>query len=209
PPAGRGPAGGAGAGRRAGRRRPPPAPPPTTALVTALAGTGYGWLATLSTPVSPDNWSLTSGLGRLSGALLDAAGTGLGELAVPVWRWCGLAATAVAVVVLWLRRTRLGPVYALALSLLAVFALGPAFRPWYALWGLFLIAAAAPDGRIRQWAAAGSGVLALALLPSGAPPDAMRMTLAVGGGALGALALWWMFELSDPATLPSRARTAS
>ncbi|MFE2944106.1 polyprenol phosphomannose-dependent alpha 1,6 mannosyltransferase MptB [Streptomyces sp. NPDC059255] len=181
----------------------------TTGLVTAVTGTGYGWLATLSTPVSPGNWSLTSGLGRLSGALLDAAGTGLGDLAVPVWRWCGLAATAVAVAVLWLRRARLGPVYALALSLLAVFVLGPAFRPWYALWGLFLIAAAAPDGRVRRWAAAGSAVLALALLPSGSPPDGMQLTLAVGGGALALLALWWMFEMSDPATLPSRTRTAS
>ncbi|MFJ2178621.1 polyprenol phosphomannose-dependent alpha 1,6 mannosyltransferase MptB [Streptomyces sp. NPDC087851] len=181
----------------------------TTVLVTAVTGTGYGWLATLATPVSPDNWSLTSALGRLSGALLDAAGTGLGELAVPAWRWCGLAATAVAVAALWLRRARPGPVYALALSLLAVFALGPAFRPWYALWGLFLIAAAAPDGRIRRWTAAGSGVLALALLPSGSPPDALQVTLAVGGGALGLLALWWMFEMSDPATLPARARTAS
>ncbi|MEV7091021.1 polyprenol phosphomannose-dependent alpha 1,6 mannosyltransferase MptB [Streptomyces sp. NPDC093085] len=181
----------------------------TTALVTAVTGTGYGWLATLNTPVSAGNWSLTSGLGRLSGALLDAAGTGLGELAVPVWRWCGLVATAVAVGVLWLRRERLGPVYALALSLLAVFALGPAFRPWYALWGLFLIAAAAPEGRVRRWAAGGSGVLALALLPSGSPPDALQLTLAVGGGALALLALWWMFEMSDPATLLSRTRTAS
>ncbi|MEV0041887.1 polyprenol phosphomannose-dependent alpha 1,6 mannosyltransferase MptB, partial [Streptomyces sp. NPDC050804] len=110
----------------------------TTVGVTAVTGTGYGWLGALSTPVSPDNWSLTSGLGRLCGALLDSVGSGFADLAVPAWRWLGLLATAVAVVVLWLRRVRLGPVYALALSLLAVFALGPAFRPWYALWGLFL-----------------------------------------------------------------------
>ncbi|MFE7571757.1 polyprenol phosphomannose-dependent alpha 1,6 mannosyltransferase MptB [Streptomyces sp. NPDC057539] len=181
----------------------------TTAVVTAATGTGYGWLSTLSTPVSPDNWSLTSALGRLNGALLDAVGSGLADRAVPAWRLFGLLATAAAVLVLWLRRVPLGPVYALALSLLAVFALGPAFRPWYALWGLFLIAAAAPDGRVRRWAAGGSGVLALALLPSGSPPDAMQLTLAVGGGALALIALYWMFEMSDSATVHSRTRVAS
>ncbi|MFE4368977.1 polyprenol phosphomannose-dependent alpha 1,6 mannosyltransferase MptB [Streptomyces sp. NPDC056835] len=182
----------------------------TTALVTAATGTGYGWLGTLSTPVSPDNWSLTSALGRLSGELLDAVGSGLADRAVPAWRWFGLLATAAAVAALWLRRVPLGPVYALALSLLAVFALGPAFRPWYALWGLFPLAAAAPDGgRVRRWAAAGSGVLALGLLPSGYPPDGMQLTLAVGGGALALIALYWMFEMSDSGTVHSRTRVAS
>ena len=181
----------------------------TTALVTAATGTGYGWLSTLSTPVSPDNWSLTSALGRLTGALLDPLGGGLGESAVPAWRWFGLLGTGVAVVVLWLRRVRLGPVYALALSLLTVFALGPAFRPWYALWGLFLIAAAAPDGRVRRWAAVGSGVLALGLLPSGSPPDGAQLTLAVGGGLLALLALWWMVQLSGTGALSSSSRDLS
>lgn len=202
----------------------------TTAVVTAAAGTGYGWLGALSTPVSPDNWSLTSGLGRLSGALLDAAGSGLADLAVPAWRRLGLLATAAAVALLWLRRAGpgavrpliagagagagasgkgLGPVYALALSLLAVFVLGPAFRPWYALWGLFLIAAAAPDGRVRRWAAAGSGILALGLLPSGSPPDGTQLTLAVTGGALALLALWWMLRMPEPGTLPARTGALS
>ncbi|MGP3949752.1 polyprenol phosphomannose-dependent alpha 1,6 mannosyltransferase MptB [Streptomyces sp. 7N604] len=212
----------------------------TTAAVTAVTGTGYGWVGALSTPVSPHNWSLTSGLGRLTGSLLDAAGSGLAEFAVPAWRWLGLAATAVAVGALWLRvlapsariiparplqdrdrrmpepaarrrdhNRRLGPVYALGLSLLAVFALGPAFRPWYALWGLFLIAAAAPDGRIRSWAAAGSGILALAVLPSGFAPDGLQLTLAVCGGALAVLALWWMFLVPGPAVAASRAQAAS
>ncbi|MGP3926832.1 polyprenol phosphomannose-dependent alpha 1,6 mannosyltransferase MptB [Streptomyces sp. 8N616] len=212
----------------------------TTAAVTAVTGTGYGWVGALSTPVSPHNWSLTSGLGRLTGSLLDAADSRLAEFAVPAWRWLGLAATAVAVGVLWLRvlapsarivparplqdrdrrmpqpaarrrdhNRRLGPVYALGLSLLAVFALGPAFRPWYALWGLFLIAAAAPDGRIRSWAAAGSGILALAVLPSGFAPDGLQLTLAVCGGALAVLALWWMFLVPGPGVAASRTQAAS
>ncbi|MGP3998603.1 polyprenol phosphomannose-dependent alpha 1,6 mannosyltransferase MptB [Streptomyces sp. 8N706] len=180
----------------------------TTAAVTAATGTGYGWISALDTPVSPDNWSLTTGLGRLSGALLHSVDSGLAESAVPAWRRLGLAATAVAIAVLWRRHQRLGPVYALGLSLMAVFTLGPAFRPWYALWGLFLIAAAAPDGRIRRWCAVASGVLALAVLPSGYAPDRLQLTLAVSGGALALLTLWWVFPAPGRAVVP-RPRTAS
>ncbi|MGP3980837.1 polyprenol phosphomannose-dependent alpha 1,6 mannosyltransferase MptB [Streptomyces sp. KR80] len=179
----------------------------TTAVVTAATGTGYGWLAALDTPVSPHNWSLTSGLGRLSGALLDAAGSGLGDAAVPAWRRLGLLTTAVALVLLWRRRERLGPVYALGLGLMAVCALGPALRPWYALWGLFLIAAAAPDGRARRLAAAASPLLALAVLPSGSAADGLQLTLAISGGALAALVLWWMF-LAPGASIAPRAQAA-
>ena len=68
-------------------------------------------------------------------------------------------------------RLRPRPVYALGLSLAAVAAFGPAIRPWYALWGLFLIAAAAPSTSVRHRVAAVTGVLALATLPSGGPAD--------------------------------------
>jgi len=62
---------------------------------------------------------------------------------------------------------------------LAVF--GPATRPWYALWGLVLIAAAAPAGRVRQWAAACCGALAFLVLPSGFGPDAGQALYACAG----------------------------
>jgi alpha-1,6-mannosyltransferase len=148
----------------------------TTAAATAAIGTGYGWIGALGTPVSASNWSLTNTLGRLTGA-------------VPVWRFLGLAVTAVIVVLVW-RRRRLGAVYALGLSLAAVALLGPTIRPWYVLWALFPIAAAAPyGGWVRRWAAAGSCVLALAVLPDGFPADARQLALAVCGGALAALGL--------------------
>jgi alpha-1,6-mannosyltransferase len=182
----------------------------TTVAVTNLSGTGYGWIGALGTPVSSDNWSLTSGLGRLSGILLDEVGSGAGPLALPAWRWLGMAVTAVLVVALWRRRERLGPVYALALSMLAVFVLGPASRPWYALWGLFLIAASAPRGRVRNWVAGGSAVLALALPPDGSAPGGLQLSLAVCGGVFALLALWWMFFLTpDPGLAVSRHWTAS
>lgn len=161
----------------------------TTVAATAVAGTGYGWIGALDTPVSPHNWALTSLLGRATGALLGHLGSGLAPLAVPVWHLLGLAATAVAVLLIWLR-LRPRPVYALGLSLLAVAVLGPAIRPWYVLWGLFLIAAAAPSTSVRHRVAALAGVLALAVLPSGGPADLGQLVLAVSGGALGVVVLW-------------------
>ncbi|WP_416984831.1 polyprenol phosphomannose-dependent alpha 1,6 mannosyltransferase MptB [Streptomyces sp. T028] len=161
----------------------------TTVAVTALAGTGYGWIAALNTPVSPQNWALTSLLGRATGALLEHLGSDLAPLAVPAWHVFGLAVTAVALVAIWWR-LRPRPVYALGLSLATVAAFGPAIRPWYALWGLFLMAAAAPSTSVRHRMAAVAGVLALAVLPDGGPADGSRLLLAVCGGALAVVVLW-------------------
>ncbi|GHA24503.1 MULTISPECIES: polyprenol phosphomannose-dependent alpha 1,6 mannosyltransferase MptB [Streptomyces] len=161
----------------------------TTVAATAVAGTGYGWIGALDTPVSPHNWALTSLLGRATGALLAHLGSGLAPLAVPAWHLLGLAATAVAVLLIWLR-LRPRPVYALGLSLLAVALFGPAIRPWYVLWGLFLIAAAAPSTSVRHRVAALAGVLALAVLPSGGPADPGQLVLAVSGATLGVVVLW-------------------
>ncbi|MET9105987.1 polyprenol phosphomannose-dependent alpha 1,6 mannosyltransferase MptB [Streptomyces zhihengii] len=165
----------------------------TTAVTTAAVGTGYGWLRTLDTPASPGNWALTSSLGRISITLLAAAGDGpaaLARHAVPVWHLLGIAATAVAVVLAWRRHHRLRPVHAVGLSLLAVALLGPAIRPWYVLWGLFLIAATGPGRRLRRCAAVASAVLALTVPPSGFAPGGAQSALACGGGLLAAAAVW-------------------
>ncbi|MGP4046613.1 polyprenol phosphomannose-dependent alpha 1,6 mannosyltransferase MptB [Streptomyces sp. 2A115] len=177
----------------------------TTVAATAAAGTGYGWVSALKTPISPHNWSPTSVLGRATGALLQDLGSDLAPFALPAWHALGLAATVVAVLAIWLRRPRLSPVYALGLSLAAVAVLGPAIRPWYALWGLFLIAAGAPSTSVRHRVAAVSGVLALAVLPSGAPPDADQLALAVSGGMLALVVLWQAHQTS---TAPALERTA-
>ncbi|MFE9428537.1 polyprenol phosphomannose-dependent alpha 1,6 mannosyltransferase MptB [Kitasatospora sp. NPDC006697] len=166
----------------------------TTAVVTALSGIGYGWVHALAVPVSAGSWSLTSLLGRACGWLLSSlyhsTEVGLVGLAVLAWRWLGLAA-AVASVLLLLRRVRrrqVGVVYAVGLALVAVVALGPAIRPWYALWGGVLIAAAAPaDGRVRRWAPLVSGLLALLVAPDGFTPGPQEVLLAVAGGVLGAV----------------------
>ncbi|MGM9336382.1 polyprenol phosphomannose-dependent alpha 1,6 mannosyltransferase MptB [Streptomyces murinus] len=199
---------------RAGRRPLPAAlttaavSAATTVAATVTAGTGYGWIGALGTPVSPQNWALTSLLGRATGDLLDRLGSGLAPLAVPGWHLLGLVATAVAILLIWLR-LRLKPVYALGLSLLVVAVFGPAIRPWYVLWGLFLIAAAAPSASVRHRVAALAGVLALAVLPSGAPADAGQLVLAVCGGLLGVVVLWQAHQAAQvPAVSPAPGRAA-
>ncbi|MGW7421617.1 polyprenol phosphomannose-dependent alpha 1,6 mannosyltransferase MptB [Streptomyces sp. NPDC054813] len=176
----------------------------TTVVATAVAGTGYGWIRALDTPVSPHNWALSSLLGRATGALLEHLGSDLAPLAVPAWHLLGLALTAVTVLLIWVR-LRLRPVYALGLSLAAVAAFGPAIRPWYAIWGLFLIAAAAPSTSVRHRVAAVTGVLALAVLPSGGPADIGQLVLAVSGGVLGVVVLW---QAHQAAQAPAVGRTA-
>ncbi|MFD5231166.1 polyprenol phosphomannose-dependent alpha 1,6 mannosyltransferase MptB [Streptomyces qaidamensis] len=161
----------------------------TTVAATAVAGTGYGWVGALNTPASPQNWALTTLLGRATRALLEHLGSGLAPLAVPAWHALGIVTAVTAIVLIWLR-LRPRPMYALGLSLAAVAALGPAIRPWYALWGLFLIAAAAPSTSVRHRTAAVTGVLALCVLPSGGPADTGQLVLAVSGGALAIVVLW-------------------
>ncbi|MGW7612119.1 polyprenol phosphomannose-dependent alpha 1,6 mannosyltransferase MptB [Streptomyces sp. NPDC054766] len=178
----------------------------TTVAATAVAGTGYGWIAALKTPVSPHNWSPTSILGRATGALLQKLGSGLAPLAMPAWHAAGLVATVGLLLFIWLR-LRPHPVYALGLSLAAVAVFGPAVRPWYALWGLFLIAAAAPTGSVRSRVAAASAVLALAVLPSGSPADAGQAILAVSGGVLAVVVLWQAHQAAQPPS-PGLERTA-
>ncbi|MEU0897476.1 polyprenol phosphomannose-dependent alpha 1,6 mannosyltransferase MptB [Streptomyces massasporeus] len=175
----------------------------TTVAATAVAGTGYGWIGALTTPVSPQNWALTTLLGRVTRALLEHLGSDLAPLAIPAWHALGIVAAAIAIALIWLR-LRLRPVYALGLSLAAVAALGPAIRPWYALWGLFLIAAAAPSTSVRHRTAAVTGVLALSVLPSGGPADTGQFVLAVSGGALAVVVLWQAHQ-AELTPAPGRA----
>ncbi len=155
-----------------------------TVLLTAVAGTGYGWIGALNTPISAENWSLTSMLGRWTADLLthDAAGAAIAE---SVWRWAGVLATMVTAGILWTYRARLGAVYSLGLALVAVVAFGPALRPWYLVWGLVPLAAVAVHPRVRNSLALFCGVLALAVLPDGFAADPQRLLLATAGVLIG------------------------
>jgi hypothetical protein len=155
-----------------------------TALITALAGTGFGWVQTLNTPISPGNWSLTSALGRGTAALLEPDGVGA-DLAHGLWRWAGVLATLIVAGLVWVHRARLGPIYGLGIVLVALVAFGPALRPWYLIWGLVPLAAAAGHRAVRRTLAVGCAALVLVVLPDGFAPDAERVLLAVTGAAAG------------------------
>lgn len=193
----------------------------TVVAVTTLAGTGYGWLAALTTPASPHSWSLSHALGQLTRVLFGVLDWNLTRFAQPVWTWLFAGAAAVAILTAWRHRKRLGVVYALGLSLSAVALLGPATRPWYALWGLVPIAAAAPDGRVRRFAAIASAVFALLTLPDGEWPSVASVGFAVQGALLAVLTLaylsqvpplttWLRFPppVPDPALQPVRRERA-
>ena len=87
---------------------------------------------------------------------------------------------------LWLRRAHIGPVYAVGLGLGAIVLFGPALRPWYLLWGLVPLAAAAPDGRVRRVAAVACAALAVVVLPSGFAFGAEQVAQAIFGCVLAA-----------------------
>ncbi len=161
----------------------------TMVAATMFVGTGFGWVHALGTPASAHNWSLTSSLGRLTGNVLETLGVGVAADAMGMWRWVGLAAAVLAATVAWLHRDRLGPVHALGLALGAIVVLGPALRPWYLLWCVMPLAAAALGPRMRRFLLASCGLLTLVVLPSGFAPDAGDVAQAVLGVGLAVTAL--------------------
>jgi hypothetical protein len=164
----------------------------TTAAVTALTGTGFGWVGALSSSASAHSWSVTSVLGRLTQLVMQSYDVGAASLAMPVWRLVGIVAVGVVAVLLWVYRVRFGAVYGLGLALTALAVLGPSIRPWYLLWGLVPIAVAAPDGLVRRWAPIVCAVFTLVVPPSGFWPTPTRALLAGGGVVLACVVLGWL-----------------
>ncbi|GLW71832.1 hypothetical protein Kpho02_41310 [Kitasatospora phosalacinea] len=156
----------------------------TTVAVTAASGTGYGWVSALTSPATKGSWSPTSSLGRL---LADLAGVAP-EGPVAVARLLGLAAAAVTVCLLAARVVRgTGePATALALAFAALVALGPALRPWYALWCAVPAAFAVRTANARRTVELACAALAFTVMPDGFAPDSAELVLAAEGLAAGA-----------------------
>jgi hypothetical protein len=171
----------------------------TTALVVSLgSGLGWGWLTTLDAGRARLSlFSMTTGLGTLlpGGDATRDVVLGLGAL----------VAVAVLGVLLW-RTPSLGPARAAGLALLAVALLLPVVQPWYVLWGVLPLAAAAGP-RLSAAVAALCVVLCLLVWPSGRnvirPPLYGLPTLL----AVGAAVLVW--RSTSPDRDPGLARTHS
>ena len=148
----------------------------TVAVTTAVAGTGYGWVAALHTPTIVHNGlSVSTDLGLLASVL------GGGPKAVAMSRTAAAALAGAAAVLLLARSRRLGTGYALALALTTAVLLGPVVHPWYLVWGFALLAATTSDPRVQRVVLGLSIVLCYIVPPTGEGPT----RAVVGGGLLG------------------------
>ncbi|MFF3856403.1 polyprenol phosphomannose-dependent alpha 1,6 mannosyltransferase MptB [Micromonospora sp. NPDC002575] len=156
----------------------------TALAVTALAGTGFGWIRALSTPTHARTWmSISTDLGWAVGtALHHVRGLEVEKTRHVVWL-VGLVVGAGTCLFLWRRSEQIGPVAALGICLGVVVLAGPVVHPWYLLWALVPLAAAARGATIRRWVAAGSTALVLLVLPGGVQPGLAAVTGALIGTA--------------------------
>jgi hypothetical protein len=156
----------------------------TTAVVTLLAGTGPGWLRTLDTPTRARTWmSITTDLGYVVGSLAHrVSGVSVDQVRHSFWL-IGLVVAAATAAVLWRHQSRLGPLTALGLSLSALVLAGPVVHPWYLLWGIVPLAAAAGAAAIRRVVALGSALLVLLVIPGGVQPGLPVLAGALQGSA--------------------------
>ena len=107
-----------------------------------LAGTGMGWISSLSAPGEVKTWlSPPTAIGMIIGGILQLLGLAeSNDAAVTVCRGIGLVASLTIVAYLCLRPQGRSAVRGCALAFGAVVILGPVIQPWYLLWVLPLFA---------------------------------------------------------------------
>ena len=147
-------------------------------LVAVCFGTGlgFGWFgATFNTPGLVRSWiSPTAELANLDGVLGIALGLGNHTNAlVPILGALGyLVAIGITVKFLWDSfKWRYRPIIGLGVSLGAVMILQINLQPWYVLWAVIPLAAAAGTSRFRVAATVISAALPFLLPPTGSTFD--------------------------------------
>ncbi|MEU5943535.1 polyprenol phosphomannose-dependent alpha 1,6 mannosyltransferase MptB [Micromonospora sp. NPDC047548] len=156
----------------------------TALAVTALAGTGFGWIRALDAPTHAHTWmSVTTDLGWAFGTLLSHLSGVEVDRTIRAFWLAGMIVAAGVSLVLWRRATRIGPLSALGLCLAAIVIAGPVVHPWYLLWAVVPLASAARSVAIRRTVSVGSVALVLLVLPGGVEPGPAAFL----GAALGAM----------------------
>jgi hypothetical protein len=173
------------------------------ALMSVVAGVGWGWVGGLSAGSNVTSLlSVSTTLGLIVAWVLQQP-LGLGPVVTAVRDVFLAASVAIAGVLLW-RSPKLG-LTALAGALLAVGVLGPAVHPWYLAWCL-PAAAVVLAGRPSRWAMAIAIAAAASTRPMGGglvrnvgyfPVPVILVLGAAAGGA------WWFSRGSG------RRRTAA
>ncbi len=155
-------------------------------LVAWACNLGWGWIGALGIPGT--NRILLTPTTFVAKFL--AAIVGHETQVLTLVRVAGAATTAVGVAYLLWRAPKIGTVRACGFALALVVALGPIVLPWYALWGLIVLAAV--GRRIeRGFAIFASVVLSIVVQPSGSSmPDLVLMAAVVVLTVL-AIAIAW------------------
>jgi hypothetical protein len=155
-------------------------------LVAWACNLGWGWIGALGIP-GTNRILLTP---TTFVAKFFAAIVGHESQVLTLVRVAGAATTAVGVAYLLWRAPKIGTVRACGFALALVVALGPIVLPWYALWGLIVLAAV--GRRIeRGFAIFASVVLSIMVQPSGSSmPDLVLMAAVVVLTVL-AIAIAW------------------
>jgi alpha-1,6-mannosyltransferase len=152
-------------------------------ITTAVAGTGYGWVAALDTPAIAHTWtSIVTDVGYWTGLLVSSLGVGTIDQALWWWRAAGLLAAGLVCLEMLRRHSRLTPIVGLGIGMSAVVVLGPVMHPWYLLWAILPLAAASSEPRIRRIILGAVVAFTLVVLPGGVDPGIAALT----GATLGA-----------------------
>ncbi|SEC60284.1 alpha-1,6-mannosyltransferase [Amycolatopsis lurida] len=169
----------------------------TLVAVCYGTGLGFGWVGALGTPGLVRSWiSPTSELAALGGVLGIALGLGNHTNAmVPILGTLGYAvAGAVTVKFLWDSfKWRYRPIIGLGVSLGAVMVLHVALQPWYLLWAIIPLAAAAGTSRFRIAATIVTAVLPFLLPTTGSTFEGRGFVLPFAWAAAGVVTLLGLF----------------
>ncbi|MEV6599604.1 polyprenol phosphomannose-dependent alpha 1,6 mannosyltransferase MptB [Actinoplanes sp. NPDC051346] len=184
-----------------------------TVAISLGSGLGFGWIGAIQSSTAIHSWLAPTNLvGFLIGAIGRAAGTNLTDTAIEIAVMLGAAVCAVLVArLLWaMYQGRLGAIRGLGLVFAAVVLCGPIVQPWYLLWAVLPLAAAARTRRNRTVLAVISALIAVALPPLGASAQLIIVGYLAAALLLAGIALLHRSELhvAQAAPIP-RQRTIS
>ena len=178
----------------------------TFAVITAVTGLGWGWIANLSVPVSLRSLLSPSTLiGSIAEGIMRISGMPASQVAKPLPIVQGIGVLVGIVAIAWIawKVAPRKPVLAAGAALLTLCATGPVVHPWYLLWGGVILAAT----RLGPKSLEAMVWVTLFLVTYGV----VDATLANGTWALGVTVAVWMLvrmllqrrggDLSDPTDL--------
>jgi hypothetical protein len=155
-------------------------------VVAWACNLGWGWIGALGIPGT--NRTLLTPTTFVAHWVSNVVGHDTEVLNLV--RTAGALTTVVGVAYLLWRAPKIGTARACGFALALIVALGPIVLPWYALWGLVILAAV--GRRIeRGFAIFASVVLALVVQPSGSSMPDVILMLAVVVLSLFAIAIAW------------------